>query len=146
VNPRTRTLFAAAALAALWLRLPLRAEEKKPETAVQAPALSEEDKKQLAAATAHEKKAGDLYEQGKNAEAEAEKRAVLAIQERVLGMEHPDVAWNCYYLVSPLVAQKKIKDALSFARRALAIFEKSLGKEHPATKGARWLVTELEKE
>jgi hypothetical protein len=71
---------------------------------------------------------------------------VLAIRERVLGAEHPDVAASCYNLALSLEKQKKAKDALPFSRRALAIYEKALGGVHLNIKNARALVARLVKE
>ena len=51
------------------------------------------------------KKANALRAQGKYAEAEKEHRAVLAIRERVLGAEHPDVFNSCFNLALCLEAQ-----------------------------------------
>ena len=84
-----------------------------------------------------------LGAQGKNAEAEKELRAVLAIQERVLGAEHPDVFQSCTSLAHCLCNQKKLPEALAFLQRAEAGDAKVPGPEHPysnLTKGTRMLI------
>jgi CHAT domain-containing protein/Tfp pilus assembly protein PilF len=65
-------------------------------------------------------------------------RRALAIQERVLGPEHPMVATVAINLAL-LLATKKDKnyvEAEALYRRALAIQEKVLGPEHPGTAAA----------
>ena len=93
-----------------------------------------------------------LNAQGKNAETEAEHRARIAIGERVLGAEHPDVAISYYNLAICLEApaqgaraKAKKAEALAFARRALAIRKKILGDGHPATQRAQAVLADLEK-
>jgi hypothetical protein len=86
-----------------------------------------------------------LLAQYKYNEAEAEFRAILAVQQRVLGPEHRFVLGTCCNLASCLEAQGKKPEALVSAKRALAGYRKKLGEEHPDTKDAKKLVEILEK-
>jgi tetratricopeptide (TPR) repeat protein len=80
--------------------------------------------------------ANALQVQGKHAEAEKEHRAVLAIRERVLGAEHPDVFLSCYNLALCLEKQGRLEEALAFAKRAGEGWKRVLGEEHPNCKSA----------
>lgn len=57
----------------------------------------------------------------------------LAIQEKVLGPEHPDTARSLNNLANLLQAMGDLRGARPYAERALAIREKVLGPEHPDT-------------
>lgn len=57
----------------------------------------------------------------------------LAIREKVLGPEHPDMAWSLNNLALLLRRQSDYAAAHSLYERALAIREKVLGAEHPDT-------------
>ena len=59
------------------------------------------------------------------------KRRALAIDEKSLGPEHPDVATDLNNLALLLQATNRLTEAEPLYRRALAIDEKSLGPEHP---------------
>lgn len=78
-----------------------------------------------------------LRAQGKYAEAEQECRAVLKVQERVLGAEHPDVALSWLILALCLEAQKQLPEALAFMQLAEQGWTKALGPDHPQTKLAK---------
>jgi tetratricopeptide (TPR) repeat protein len=67
------------------------------------------------------------------AEAQSACRRALAIQEKVLGPEHPDTAWSLVSLGVLLRAQGDLAGARLYCERALAIREKVLGPEHPDT-------------
>ena len=58
------------------------------------------------------------------------KRA-LAISEKALGPEHPDVATSLNNLALLYQAQGRYAEAEPLHKRALAISEKALGPEHP---------------
>jgi len=103
-----------------------------------------ERKLNLLDADRRHKRAENLQAEGNYAEAEVEHRAVLAIRQRVLGPEHPDVAQSCYNLAQCLKAQNKCPEALAFARQALEIWTKKLGADYSFTKDAKKLVAELE--
>jgi len=60
-------------------------------------------------------------------------RRALAIQERVLGPEHPALANTLNNLAALLDQQGKFTESEPLQRRALAILEKALGPLHPDT-------------
>ncbi len=55
----------------------------------------------------------------------------LAIREKALGPEHPNVAQSLNNLALLYDAQGKYAEAEPLYKRALAIYEKVLGPEHP---------------
>jgi len=65
------------------------------------------------------------------AEAEPLYRQAIAIDEKVLGKEHPGVATDYNNLALLLQDQGKFAEAEPLYRQAIAIDEKALGKEHP---------------
>jgi tetratricopeptide (TPR) repeat protein len=69
---------------------------------------------------------------GRYAEAEPLYRRALAIDEKALGLKHPDVATSLNNLAGLLYKQGKYVEAEPLYRRALAIGEKTLGPDHPA--------------
>ena len=69
-----------------------------------------------------------------HAEAEPLMRRVLAIDEKSLGPDRPDVAIRLNNLAVLLQATNRLDEAEPLMRRALAISEKSFGPDHP--KGA----------
>ena len=73
-----------------------------------------------------------LHAAGKYTEAEPLYRRALAINEKQLGPEHPDVAISLNNLAGLFHAQGKYAEAEPLYRRALAINEKQLGPEHPS--------------
>jgi tetratricopeptide (TPR) repeat protein/predicted Ser/Thr protein kinase len=72
-----------------------------------------------------------LRQEGKYEDALAQHRRALAIQERVLGPEHLDVATSLSNLSIVLVHQGKYEEALAQVQHALAIEEAALGATHP---------------
>ena len=72
-----------------------------------------------------------LYQQGKYTEAIPLAEKALAIREKVLGGEHPDVATSLNNLALLYDSQGNYTKAEPLYTRALAILEKVLGKEHP---------------
>ncbi len=60
-------------------------------------------------------------------------RRALAIREKALGPDHPDVAQSLNNLAGLLDTQGKYAEAEPLFRRALAIMEKALGEGHPNT-------------
>ena len=78
-----------------------------------------------------------LMAQGKNAEAEAEHRAVLAIQEHMLGSEHLDTLGSRNNLANAMLAQGKNAEAEAEHRAVLAIRERVLGLDHLDTLSSR---------
>jgi tetratricopeptide (TPR) repeat protein len=72
-----------------------------------------------------------LRQAGDYAGAEPLYRRALAIREKALGSEHPDVAQSLNNLAELLRAKGDCAGAEPLHRRALAIWEKVLGPEHP---------------
>jgi esterase/lipase superfamily enzyme/Tfp pilus assembly protein PilF len=74
-----------------------------------------------------------LYQvEGRNEEAELLYRRELAIRERRLGPDHPDIATTYNNLAALEQGQGRIAQAETLYRRALAINERALGSAHPA--------------
>ncbi len=71
------------------------------------------------------------HDQGKYAEAEPLYKRSLAIWEKALGPEHPDVATSLNNLAGLYQAQGKYAEGEPLYKRSLAIWEKVLGPEHP---------------
>jgi hypothetical protein len=57
----------------------------------------------------------------------------MAIREKILGPEHPDVADSLHDLASLYYRQGRYPEAEPLYQRALAIREQQLGPEHPDT-------------
>ena len=72
-----------------------------------------------------------LQKMGQYADAEPLFRRALAIDEKALGKDHPDVASSLNNLALLLYSQGKYGEAEPLYRRALAIREKALGPDHP---------------
>ena len=70
-------------------------------------------------------------EQDKYADAEGLFKRALAIKEKALGADHPDVANSLNNLAIGYGEQGKYADAEGLFKRALAIREKTLGADHP---------------
>ena len=60
----------------------------------------------------------------------------LAIDERVYGAEHPNVAIRTDNIGKILQDQGDLASALEYTQRALTILQNSLGAEHPRTRTA----------
>ena len=69
--------------------------------------------------------------QGKYVEAEPLYKRSLAIKEKALGKDHPDVALSLNNLAVLYDSQGKYVEAEPLYKRSLAIREKALGKDHP---------------
>ena len=75
-----------------------------------------------------------LYrDQGRYAEAEPLYKRALAISEKAIGPEHPDVAASLGNLGKLYQAQGRYAEAEPLYNRALLISEKVLGADHPKT-------------
>jgi tetratricopeptide (TPR) repeat protein len=73
-----------------------------------------------------------LYgDQGQYLKAEPFCRRALAIREKVLGPDHPDVAKSLDYLALLYACRGQYAQAESLYESSLAIREKTLGPEHP---------------
>ena len=74
-----------------------------------------------------------LYEtQGKYADAKLLHKRALAIREKALGPEHPDVAQSLNNLAGLYSSQSHYADAEPLYKRALGISEKAFGPAHPS--------------
>jgi tetratricopeptide (TPR) repeat protein len=56
---------------------------------------------------------------------------LLAIRERALGLEHPDLAWSLNGFAELSRIKGELEKAESLFERALAIRENALGVDHP---------------
>ena len=72
-----------------------------------------------------------LHQAGKYSEAESLIQRILAIVEKSLGKNHPDVATRLNNLAVLYKQQSKYREAEPLYQRSLAIREKVLGKDHP---------------
>ena len=71
------------------------------------------------------------YEAGDYRDSEPPLTRALAIQEKVLGPEHPDVTISLITLARLYLGQGRYPEAESLLQRAVAIQDKVLGPEHP---------------
>ena len=69
--------------------------------------------------------------QGRYADAEPLYKRSLAIREKALGPEHPDVAYSLNNLAALYELQGRYAEAEPLYKRSLAIREKALGPDHP---------------
>ena len=86
--------------------------------------------KDEAAALAAREAADALLRAGKYSEAIPFARQVLAIREKQLGRDHPDVVYAINRLARAYQDQGRFTDAEPLYRRALAIRENTLGPDH----------------
>ena len=70
--------------------------------------------------------------EGRYAEAEPLYQRSLAIWEKALGRDHPDVAVSLNNLAGLYLSQGRYADAEPLCQRSLAIREKALGRDHPS--------------
>jgi tetratricopeptide (TPR) repeat protein len=75
--------------------------------------------------------AGSYFDGGQYSQAEPLFWRSLAIRERALGSEHPDVARSLKNLAAISLQQRDHAEAEALYRRAVTILEKSLGVNHP---------------
>lgn len=85
---------------------------------------------ELAEATRLNQQVDRLYQQGKYDEAIPLAKRALAIREKILGANHPDVATSLSNLAVLYDYQGKYRQAEPLQSRALAIKEKALGANH----------------
>lgn len=78
--------------------------------------------------------AGLLMRRGEYDEALPLYEQTLRIQEKALGLDHPDVATTLNNMGNLFYDQGKFEEALPLTERAIAVLEKALGPEHPRTK------------
>ncbi len=74
-----------------------------------------------------------LYDRVLYAQAEPLYQRALAIREKQVGPEHPDIATDLNNLAALYRAQGKYEQAEPLYQRALAIVEKQLGPQHSTT-------------
>jgi tetratricopeptide (TPR) repeat protein len=77
------------------------------------------------------KHAIELYNAGRYSDAEPLYKRALAIHEKALGPDHPDVATSLNNLAALYNSQGRYADAEPLLKRSLAIREKVLGPAHP---------------
>ncbi|CAM9457830.1 unnamed protein product [Ectocarpus sp. 12 AP-2014] len=82
-------------------------------------------------AAGHYDLAEKSHRQGKYSEAKPLHEKAQAIQEKLLGPEHPDVATSLNNRAELLTAQGKYEEADLLSRQAIAINEAVLGPQHP---------------
>jgi hypothetical protein len=68
---------------------------------------------------------------------------VLKLQEKVLGLEHPDTLRTCFNLAACLHSESETQEANAFAQRAADGARKVLGPERPDTKKYEQLLHEF---
>ncbi|QIR41386.1 tetratricopeptide repeat protein [Tolypothrix sp. PCC 7910] len=95
------------------------------------PPLSAQQSAELAEAERLNQQVMQLYQQGKYSAAIPLAERALAIREKVLGKEHPNVAQSLNNLAELYRVQGSYAKAEPLYLRSLAILEKVLGKEHP---------------
>ena len=91
---------------------------------ISAPAAAQEDQ-----AAALDKRYMELYRTGKFSEAVPLAQQALAIREKALGPDHPDVAASLNNLADLYLQQGRYADAVPLAQRSLAVRVKALGPE-----------------
>ena len=74
---------------------------------------------------------GKLYGEGKYAEATEIGKRSLALSERKLGPDHPNVGTSLNNLALLYQAQGRYSEAEPLYKRSLALSEKALGPDHP---------------
>ena len=77
------------------------------------------------------KKVIELYSAGRYSDAIPIAQRILAIREKALGRDHPDVATSLNDLAELYDDQGRYADAEPLYKRSLAISEKALGPDHP---------------
>ena len=83
--------------------------------------------------------------QGKLDEAEPLYKEALAIDKKVFGDEHPNVAGDLNNLAVLLYHQQKYNEAKTYMEQALNIRAKVLGPDHPDTKAAEGTLEVIKK-
>ncbi|MBW4671722.1 MAG: tetratricopeptide repeat protein [Cyanomargarita calcarea GSE-NOS-MK-12-04C] len=95
------------------------------------PALSTQQSAKLQEAERLNQQVEQLYKEGKYTEAIPLAEKALAIREKVLGLEHSDVATSLNNLARLYRLQGNYGKAEPLYLRSLTIYEKVLGQEHP---------------
>jgi tetratricopeptide (TPR) repeat protein len=111
------------AVDARWQTMALRAVARQ----------GKEGQQEYAGLPALEREADALLARGRPREAEALRRKALEVRRKVLGAEHPDIAYSYDKLAFTFASQGKYAAAEEACRKALAIRRTALGEEHPDT-------------
>lgn len=112
------------------------ADDATPPTPPSPRAPAEDRTAALARATALIERALALHGEGKYADATTPAREALALRERLLGPDHPDVAEALNALALVLQYQGAHAEAHALFVRSLALQEKALGPDHPSLAAA----------
>jgi CHAT domain-containing protein/tetratricopeptide (TPR) repeat protein len=121
----SRTALRAGAILSLVFSLAMPVAAQKDEGAA---AVAQKDE---AAALAAKAAADALLQAGKYSEAIPLARQVLAIREKQLGPDHPDVVYAIRRLATAYLQQGRLTDAEPLFRRALTIRENAFGPDDP---------------
>jgi tetratricopeptide (TPR) repeat protein len=73
----------------------------------------------------------ELYNAGRYSDAIPIAQRVLALREKALGRDHPDVAISLSNLAELYASQGRYAEAEPLYQRSLAIQEKAFGRDHP---------------
>jgi tetratricopeptide (TPR) repeat protein/predicted Ser/Thr protein kinase len=115
--------------------------QMRPELALQlrelARGLVEQEGDAAAEALLHNNLGNIFWAQGKHGDAQREYQQALALREKALGPEHPDVAGPRNNLGTVLREQGRHAEAEAQFLRALQLWERALGPEHPNVGAAR---------
>ena len=71
------------------------------------------------------------YAAGQYADAQGPLEHALALREKILGLEHPEVATSLHNLALLYEAQGRYSEAEPLYQQALALRERVLGTDHP---------------
>src|SRR5439155_647414 len=83
-------------------------------------------------------------EQQKFGEADAQCREVIALEEKVLGADHPSTISSWYAFAYQLARQNKTEEAIQFARKAASAAEQVFGQDHPDSRKYALLEQKIE--
>lgn len=129
MRPSVTACLLYASLATLALAIGcVRSNSPVTEAPSPVPTASQEQLKEL---TVLNKRASELYQAGKYAEALPLAQRAAELSEKALGPEHPDVATTLNNLAALYDATGQYATAEPLHQRALTILEKALGPAHP---------------
>jgi hypothetical protein len=84
-----------------------------------------------------------LASQGKYKEAEAIHKQTLALREKVLSKEHPDILKNIYYLAYLLAKQDLYNNTTILYQKVYNSYSMVLGDNHPTTRACQRYYLEI---
>ena len=70
-------------------------------------------------------------------------KQILALRERALGSEHPDVAHSLFDIAELFEGESKLDEAEVHYQRALRIWERVCGPDHPCVRLAKFRLENL---